>query len=431
MTAPLPVTGPAAEKALRAHFTILVTDPNLNVLGDPLHEWSSLQATIKWKEPGSGQVVIPAYRYVLEQLVPGCRIVIIRRVLGQSKVLIGGPMEQMLRERGDDGENGGVGKVTVTFADDLSSLATRLTYPNPALLPQDQTTDYWTYSGNPEQGMLTLVNTQCGPGARSERRIPKLTVAPFSGISGTGTVALGPTSDVNPRERLEHVTDVLRKICTLGVGAGQHPDSLGFRVRQTQTNGQDVLLFEPVRSRNLAGDVHFSLAMGNLKYFAYELSAPTLTTAIVGGQGDGADRFVVEMNNTDPKATVWGRMEGYVPQPGTATNLERIDAARQAWAEGGPTVRLASNAADTVDQRYGAHYDVGDIVSLDLGQGETVSAPVQTVSLQAWPTAGEVVGTTIGDQSAVYETPWNKAQRILDTRVGRIVRLLNRAPTTT
>ncbi|MEV4282000.1 Gp37-like protein [Actinoplanes xinjiangensis] len=422
MTQPLPVTGPAAERLLRADYTILVTDQNLTVLGDPIHDWSSLQATLRWKEPGSGQIVVPAHRYIREQLVPGCRIVVLRRVLGRQQILLAGPMEQYLRERADDGQNGGVGVMTVSFADDLAWLAARLAYPDPTKLPKNQTTDYWTYTGNPEAGMLQLVNTQAGPAALAARRVPKLQVAPFSGLSGTGTVALGPTSDVAPRERLERLTDVLRRMCTLGVGTG-HADSLGFRIRQTHdANGADILLFEPVRARNLAGEVHFSFSMGNLKYFSYQMNAPTLTHSIVGGQGEGADRYIDEFPTTDPAQLAWGRWDGYVARPGTSPVAELRSAATEALTEAGQSGRLASNAADTVDQRFAVHYGVGDLVSLELDVSEIITAPVQTVNLQAWPAAGEVVGTTIGDQASRYESAWIREMRQMDLRVGRLER---------
>jgi hypothetical protein len=304
----------------------------------------------------------------------------------------------------------------------MAWLAARLAYPDPTKVPSAQTTDYWTYTGNPEQAMLTLVNTQAGPGALAARRVPKLSVAGFSGVSGNGTVKLGPTSDVAPRERLERLTDVLRRICTLGNGTTHHADSLGFQVRQTQVNGQDTLLFEPVRSRNLAGDVHFSFAMGNLKYYSFEEDAPTLTHPIVGGQGEGADRFINEYPTTDAAQLAWGRFEGYVPRPGSSTAAELQAAAVEALKEAGQSGRLASNAADTVDQRFGLHYGVGDLVSLELDVGEYVQAPVQTVNVQAWPTAGEVVGTTIGDQAARYDSKWIRQMRLMDMRIGEIER---------
>lgn len=417
----LPVSGPAAARLLRADYTILVTDANCEVLGDPLHGWTSLQVTKRWKEPGSGQVVIPAWPYVRDQLAPGCRIVILRRVLGRQHTLISGPMEQKLRERADDGDKGGPGVLTLTFVEDLAWLGARLAYPNPALSPEAQTTDYWVYSGNPEAGMLQLVDTQAGPNALPPRRVPKLIVAPFSGIAGTGTVALGPTSDVAPRERLEKLTDVLRRMATLGNGDGQPADSLGFRTRQVG----DSILFEPVRSRDLAGEAHFSFGMGNLKYYSFEENAPKLTHPIVGGQADadaGAARFIRELPTTDPAQLAWGRFEGYIPRPGTDLLEEMQAAALEALAEAGQSGRLAVSAADTVDQRYGIHYDEGDLVSIELDVGEYVTAPVQTVSLQAYPTAGEVVGTTIGDQSARYDSPWIQRMRAMDRRLGELER---------
>lgn len=419
----LPVDTPAPSRLLQAEYQILVTDKDLNVLGDPIHEWASLQVTLRWKEPGSGQFTVPAFKYIRDQLLPGCRIVIMRTVLGRQSILLSGPMEQKLRERSDDGENGGVGKLTVTFADDMAWLAARVAYPDPTKLPKDQTTDYWLYSGNPEAGMLLLVNQQAGPGALLARQVPKLTVAAFSGISGTGTVALGPTSDVAPRERLEKLTDVLRRMASSGVGAGFDPDSLGFRTRQTQNaSGANTILFEVIRSRNLAGQVHFSHDMGNLKYYSFTEEAPTLTHPIVGGSGDGADRYIDEHPSTNPSQLVWGRWEDYIPRPGTDPLAERKAAALEALLERGQTGRVSSNAADTVDCRAGVHYSVGDIVSLGLGPGEWVNAPVQTISFQAYPTAGEVVGTTIGDQSARYDTAQIRAMRLMDRRLGDVER---------
>ncbi len=422
----LPTDTPRPSKLLEADYAVLVTDANLNVLGDPIHEWATLQVTLRWKEPGSGQFTVPAHKYIRDQLVPGCRIVVLRTVLGKQSILASGPMEQKLREKSDDGENGGVGRLTVTFADDLAWLAARVAYPDPTKVPSAQTTDFWLFSGNPELGMLQLVNTQAGPGALAARRVPKLAVAAFSGISGTGTVALGPTTDVAPRERLEKLTDVLRKMATMGYGgtaSGFDPDSLGFRTRQTQdVNGNNIILFEVVRSRNLAGQVHFSHAMGNLKYYAYTEEAPTLTHPIVGGSGEGADRFIDEHPTTDAAQLAWGRWEDYVSRPGTDPLAERQAAAVEALKERGQNARLASNAADTVDCRAGVHYSVGDVVSLGLGPGEWINAPVQTISFQAWPTAGEVVGTTIGDQSARYESAWIKKMRDMDRRLGYIER---------
>lgn len=422
-------SGGAASRALSAIYTVLVTDPHLNVIGDPLAKWQQLQATLRWKEPGSGQLVIPAEAYVREQLQAGNRIVVLRRLLGTQHVLIAGPIEDVLWERSDGGDdNAGVGKVTVTFVEDLGWLGARVTYPNPDKYPEQQTADYWTYTGNPEQAMLQLVSTQAGPQALVTRRVPKLIVAPYSGLAGSTTVAITGTSDVSPREKFEKVTDVLRKICTLGANSGipgaavYHPDSLGFRIRQTTQGGEPVLLFEPLRSRDLAGEVHFGFGRGNLKYFSYQLSAPKTNALIVGGSGTGSEAFVREFISEEPGNLEWGRFEGYRSQNGTDSFDVMQTAAREAFAETRASARLATNAADIPDQRFGIHYNIGDLVSVQLAVGQFEIAPVQTVALQAFPTAGEVVGVTIGDQSARYDSPFIERFRELDRRLARMER---------
>jgi len=242
------------------------------------------------------------------------------------------------------------------------------------------------------------------------------------------------TSDVKPREKFERVTDVLRKICTLGANSDipgapvYHPDSLGFRVRQTVVNNEPAIVFEPLRSRQLAGEVHFSFGKGNLKYFSYELSAPTANTLLIGGSGFGSDAYVREVTTKEPDALAWGRFEAYKSEVGSEIqNDDRLaEVAKEGFAESLPSARLSSNASDTPDQRYGVHYDVGDIVSVELAPGQFEQAPVQTVALQAFPTAGEVVGITVGDQSARYDSPFIQRFRELDSRLGRIERRGNR-----
>lgn len=429
-TTGVPATGPLAARALSAIYTVLVTDPYLNIIGDPLAKWSSLQATLRWKEPGSGQIVIPADSYVREQLVPGCRIVVLRRVLGTQHILIAGPMEQVQWERSDGaGDNAGQGKMTITFVDDMGWLGARLSYPNPGLTPDEQTSDFWLYDGNPEQGMLKLVSEQAGSQALVVRQVPKLQVAPYSGLSDASVQIVG-TTEVKPREKYEKVTDVLRKICKLGANSElpgspvYHPDSLGFRVRQTVIDGEPALIFEPLRSRDLAGEVHFSFGKGNLKYFSYEIGAPSANVLIIGGSGNGSDAYVREYGTLEPASLEWGRFESYQAEAGSEiqNDLKLQEVAKEAFAETLASARLASSASDTADQRYGVHYDVGDIVSVELAAGQFETAPVQTVSVQAYPTAGEVVGITIGDQSARYDSPFIARFRDLDRRLGRMER---------
>lgn len=413
----IPATPNINARYLTADYTILITDANLVVQGDPLDDWTSLQATLRWKEPGSGQVVIPAHQYVRSQIAPGNRIVIIRRLYGTSHILIAGPIEEILRERADNGDNGGVGIYTITFADDMSWLGARFTYPNTNKAAGANFLPFWLASGDPTSAMYRLVNENAGPGALAARRIPKL-------IMGSTPSPVG-TASVYVKTRLEKVTDVLRTIATNGVGAGYNPDSLGFTVTQQGSN----LVFDVVRSTYRGKEVIFSFNKGNLQYYSFDITAPEVTVPLVGGQvstasdtGQGADAHFDEFPTTDADNLAWGRYESYEAYAGSAPLSELQGQATSALAQHGQSAKLASNASDTPDQRFGVHYNVGDIVALELETGEFITNPVQTVSVQAYPTSNEYVGVTIGSQAARYDASYVRVLRRLDKRVGGLER---------
>lgn len=408
----LPIGLDNAPALLAAEYTLLFTDRNLNVLGDPLVNWTTLDITLRHNEVGSGQFTVPGYPWIRQQMVPGGRIVCIRRALGRSSIVLAGPIEQTVYERSDDGENGGDGKFTVTWASDLAWVAGRLAYPNPALAPSAQTTDNWTWNGNSELGMRALVEGNAGQTALLARRVPKLTLGTLNNV-GTSIIMGAAGADGNPTSkstRLLPVTEVLRDMAKKG-------GNLGFRTRQVGNQ----ILFEVFAPRDLSRQCRFSFGLGNLKYISYEVNAPEVTSAIVGGQGSGSDRFILERTNTAHESA-WGRLETLVSRPGNDPTIELNEAGDDALKEAGASVRLASNAADTVDQRYGVHYDVGDLVTIEVWPGQSVTDLVQTVHIQAFPTAGEVVGVTVGSQAANYDSAMISRLRDIDRRVGLLER---------
>ena len=429
-----PLPDSAADPRLQAIYTVLVTDPYLRVLGSPLSGWTSMDITLRWKEPGSGQIVMPADPSLSARLPDGCRIVVLRRALGTQHTLLAGPMEKLLFEKsnGTD-DNGGAGQYTINFVEDLAWLGARVTYPNPDRVPDAQLDDYWTYAGNPEQAMLKLVSEQAGRQALSARQVPALTVAPYSGLSDASVQIVG-TTDVQPRSKFEKVTDVLRRICTQGANSlipdapVYHPDSLGFRTRQTTLDGAAVILFEPVRSRDLSRKVFFSFEKGNLQFLSHERSAASFNALVVGGGGDGSDAYVREALAQEPDAFSWGRFESFQSELGSEiqSNVRLQEVIDTAFAESLPSARLTINATDTPDQRFGIHYTTGDIVGYSPGPGLFESAPVQTVLIQVYASSGEVVSVTVGDQSARYDSPFIRRLRDLDRRLGHMERRGNR-----
>lgn len=376
--------------------TLLVTDRNLNVVGDPIVDWTSVDATARYNAVGSGQFVIPAYGSVRDQIRASHRVVVVR----DRRVFLAGPIERKLLERSDDGENSGIGTLTVTFGDDLAWVAGRVAYPNPAVTPEEQLVDQWTYSGNAELAMYALVNANAGPGALVPRRVPRMVMAAPTGIGGT----------VNVSTRLEPVADVLRRVALAGGG-------LGFRTKQVGNQ----IVFEVYQPQDKSGEVRFGFNLGNLRYLAYEEVAPTASTAIVGGQGEGADRYLIERGNATSEAE-WGRTETLVSRPGSSPLADLEADAAEALAETGASARLQTSAWDTDTQRYPDHYDLGTRVSVAVGRGEEVSELVRLVHLQAWATADELVSAMVGTQEASHDPEWVQKMRAVDRRLGRLER---------
>lgn len=381
-----------------ADYTILITDENLTYVGDPITCWSNIDVTLQFNEPGTAMFTVPAFPWIVLQITAGQRVVMIR----DGEVLIAGPIEKWLHERSNDGDNAGVGKITVNFSDDLATIAARMTYPNPAQTIEGQTADNWQWTGNAELGVLNLITSNAGPAALPARRVPNLVVAAAVG-TGTSVTVLA--------QRMQPILDVARSMAEIGGG-------FGFRTRQTTSN---QIIFETYAPEDKSDSVRFGFGLGNLAYVAYEVSAPTATTVAVGGQGEtGADAYMIERNNTGDEAA-WGRFEKLIARAGNSDLSLLEDEADQALGEGAPTTRIASNTLDIPDQRFG-NYGVGDIVAVESWPGEEVVDLVRTVHIQVYPTSGEYVSATVGSQAANADPFWVQRMRQAEDRIGQLER---------
>lgn len=380
-------------------YTILITDEDMAYVGDPIACWTYIDVTLRFNEPGTGLFTVPAFPWIISQITPGRRVVMIRN----GALLISGPIEKWMHERSNDGENAGVGRVTVNFSDDLASIAARMTYPDPAATIEDQMIDRWEYTGDAEVGVLNLVSLNAGPGALPERQIPHLIVGSPTGAG---------TSVIVNAQRMQPLLDVGRSMAEIG-------GNFGFRTRQTSSN---QILFETFAPDDKSDSVRFGFGLGNLAYIAYEVSAPTATAVAVGGQGEtGAEAFMAERNNTVEESS-WGRFEKLVSRSGELDIAELQDEGDKALGEGASTTRLASNTLDVPDQRFGINYNVGDLVAVESWPGEEVVDLVRTVHLQVYPTSGEYVSATVGSQAASADPSWVQRMREIEDRIGQLER---------
>lgn len=384
-------------------ITLLVTDKNLAVVGDPIDDWESLKVTRNDNAPDSGELTLTARPEVMAQLQPGNRLVVIR----DDQIWTAGPMEVPQDwQEGMSGPEGGAdapppGEVTVSFSSDDALIAGHLAYPNPALTAgsASQPENYVRTAVNAETILRDLVNLNAGPGALTARRVPRLVLG---AVAGAGTTTSLTT-------RFEPLGDVLRSVALAG-------GDLLFGTRQVG----DQIEWSVRARRDLTSTARFSFDLNNLRSVHYKLSAPTVTAAIVAGSGEGAARKVVEV--TDGAAeTAWWRVEKFIDQGGVADDAtgELTKAGQEALAGGAGPVELSTLTVDTDDLRAGRDYQVGDLVTVALPTGVEVADYVRSDTLTATPD-GESVVSVVGTPDASTERRLVALIRDLSARLGRL-----------
>lgn len=373
---------------------LLTTDRNLTVVGDPIVCWSKVTSVLRFNVASSGQFDAPAYPWLLDQLETGSRIVLIR----DRTVWCAGPLIEYKYSKAVQGQASHYGTITVTFADDFAPVGGRVTYPNPAVAADDitQPARYNLAATNAETAIRNLINLNAGPGALTARQIPQLVL---------GTVA-GVGSNISVSTRFEPLMDAVRSAAIAGGG-------LGVRTRQVG----DQIVVEVYQPVDRTGSVRFSFGLRNLVSADYTRTAPTLTAAIVGGQGEGADRTITEYLDT-AGVTAWGRLEQWVDQRNTNDATELDQSGTEALAEGGEKAQLATVTVDTDTQRYGEHYGLGDRVSIEVWPGREVADVVRSVQLDAESSTGaETVTATVGSQEASSDPNWVRQLRRIDRKL--------------
>lgn len=380
---------------------LLITNENLAIQGDPIDGWTGLDATVRFNEPASGSVEIPAYPEVMAQLQPGNRLMVIR----DGQVWTAGPMEIPADFSWGigEGDQAPPGKVTVHFTDDLALPAGYLTWADPAAswANQPDAASYTVTSTNAETIIRQLVNLNCGPGALSARQIPNFVLDTVASV--------GTTTSVNTR--FEGLLEACRRVAIAGGG-------LGFRTRQDA--GQIKFgVYAPVDRTKTA---RFSEGLGNLRAVSHKLSAPTVTHALVQGNEvtAPADRKFVEVSSPTAAAT-WWRVEKLVDGGAdTDTNGELTQEGTAALAEGASPVELATVTVDTADLKAGRDFGLGDKVTIELPGGGYVEDVVRSIHLQATPETGEVVTSLVGSPEATSAPRMVRLVRELTRRLGRL-----------
>ena len=102
--------------------------------------------------------------------------------------------------------------------------------------------------------------------------------------------------------------------------------------------------------------------------------------AYSGGEGEGSDRVVSELEDTTRTASSpYNRREVWVDARNTTSTAEREDRGYQALEKHRPVRTLTGNLVDTRGFRFGIHYGFGDLVTA-TAFGYTVDCHIDKIS---------------------------------------------------
>lgn len=349
-------------------WAIHVRDPQLQRQA-LLDDYESLEVVKRLNKRGSWTLELNvASATALMLTEPGWGVEIVRESDGAH--LVSGPMIEVDRKR--DGKSD---TITVIGVDDKVHLEDRLVHPQPgtASPPYSVSADD-VRTGVASTVMLQYVDVNAGPSALTQRRITGLTLA--------GDPVAGST--VNGRARWKQtLLTFLEELALKGGG-------LAFDVQQSGTD----LVFSVWQPVDRSATVKFSIELGNLAAFTYNLAAPEATYIVCGGGGEGAARTIQEGQSAADIATWRRRIERFVDSRDTSDTTELSQEIEKALDESQAKTTFSFVPIDLPGMTYIDDYSLGDRVSAVID--DTVTELIREVKVVANPGATRItpsVGT--------------------------------------
>lgn len=338
--------------------------------------WTDVKVLPKLRRKGTWSLSLPAELDACAALRQrGAGIII----TGPAGVLTSGPVETSNHQQTTADP---VGMITFTGVDDNCLLGDYTGYPDPANPADSQTAAYDSRSGPAESVIRGYVNDNLGPGALAARREDLF--AEFLQLQTDG--ARGAT--VYGNARFDQLGPFLDKLGKLG--------GIAYRIVQVDDH-LELEFWEPADKTKL---IRLDIANDGLTATNYTLGAPSITRGIVLGQGEGADRQVIEGTSVDAAAAeaAWGRrIEGVKDQRNTNVTGELEQAVAEMLLDGGRTHLVTKvTPSDNTNQRYQVDWKMGDLVTTVIGPDE-VPEIVTAVGLGI-SKEGVVIGAIVGEQ---------------------------------
>lgn len=375
---------------------VYVRDRSRRLVGS-LDSWTALQLVLRYRDVGSWQITAPVTTAARQLATAGNGVIITRN----GVTLLSGPVTSYTEQWGES--DPGDGTLVVTGRDDLIDLARNLAEPDP-LVAGTPTQANDKITGAAETVIRSYVNRNIGTAARAGRTRHVMGQTPD----------LSRGSTVTGNARYDNLLDLAVALATAG--------GVGFRA--TQDAGGIAPLFDVFVPTDRSASVLFSKTGGSLSAYAYTLSAPAVTRALVAGQGEGIARTLVEVTSSTLEDD-WDCVARVFIDRRDTDNAEGELAQEGAGAivDGGATAGLSITPVDLPSQTFGVHYGLGDLVSVDIDGSTRITDVLSSVTISASSAdAGETVSPVVG-AGATGETPaMFAALRKLGTRVGLLER---------
>jgi hypothetical protein len=324
-------------------------------------DYTQLELVMRFNRTGTWVLDLPAGTEAAAALAGFDAGLIVTR---DGRTVMSGPVTGITRQRDAD-----TNSLTVAGVDDSVWLARRLALPVPSGPPYTAAA-YDVRSGAAETVLRAYVDANLGPGARPERRVLGLTLAPDQ--------LRGKT--VKGRARFQTVGELLARLALVG---------LGYRIVQVG-NG---LVFEVYVPTDRTRTAVFSEELGNLDGFTYQAQAAEANYVIAAGGGEGTARVFAERGDST-SIVRYGRIETFLDQRQTTDPTELQQAIDEELAERAEQVGLSISPADTEALKFGRDYDLGDRVTVMVD-----STPIRDVLREVKITldgGGETVTPTVG-----------------------------------
>jgi hypothetical protein len=353
---------------------------------------------LRFNNVGSWKAVLPSGSFAASQLrQPGAGII----VTGPNGVIFTGPTTAAKKvQTSDDPE----GTWEIEGVDDSVLLLERLAYPDPSQPDAGlQTAAYDELTGLASTVLYHYVDANLGPSAPVERRVPGLALAADTGLGST----------ITGRLRFEVLGSAFTKLAST--------DGLGFDIKQ-QDNELVFSVYEPV---DRSGDIRLDVANNRLTASEYAYSKPSVTRAIVAGQGQGELREILEVANTqsEDSETAWGRrIEVFKDQRDAEDSALLEQSGLELLAQGGRTLEgISVKPADDGLMRYGYDWNLGDKVSV-VADLTTAVATVTEVAISITDSGAFLLATVGEPDTATEETRTNTVQNNQEDRISNLER---------